>query len=359
MNAPSGGLAAGPVLADFILLNEEIAGLVRARVPLESHLAQIGAELPGKAGELAQGISRRLEAGESLLDAIEAECAGMPAAYRATILAGLASGEPASAIESVVDSATRLADMRRITGMAMIYPMIIIVVAVALTCVMCMILIPSINMLSESHSPTISWFMSWRLVLMRVVLVGGAVLLLGFVVWWWRTGRFRDTARALGWLALLPGSRGIFRWTQAATFADLLLLMTERGVPLDKAIRLSGDAIEDLELRSSAHQVAEHIARGGSVTINNDALTEQRAKFPLLLRLALFHSLNRESLVNSLRQAAIMYREHAARAAEWYAEYVPILLTIGIGGTLAIGFTLLVLWPYTSLLQELSNWHWR
>jgi len=39
MNAPTGGQAAGPRLADFILLNEESAALVRTRVPLESHLA--------------------------------------------------------------------------------------------------------------------------------------------------------------------------------------------------------------------------------------------------------------------------------------------------------------------------------
>src|SRR3954466_1932212 len=252
MNASSGGLEAGPVLADFILLNEEIAGLVRARVPLESHLAQIGAELPGKAGELAQGISRRLEAGESLLDAIEAECAGMPAAYRRTILAGLQSGEPASAIESVVDSATRLADMRRITGMAMLYPMIIVLVAVALISTMCMILIPSVDMLSESHSPTILWLMTWRFVIVRVAKIIGGVLLVGFILWWWRTGRMRAAgARGLGLLAWLPGARNIFRWSQAATFADMLLLMTERGVALDKALRLAGEAIEDRGLRSS------------------------------------------------------------------------------------------------------------
>src|SRR3954452_6265463 len=266
MSVPSGGQAAGPVLADFILLNEEIAALVRARVPLESHLTQIGKELPGKGGKLAEGVARRLEAGENLLDALEAECAGMPAVYRATILAGLQSGEPARAIESGVDSATRLADMRRITGMAMLYPMIIVLVAVALISTMCMILIPSVDMLSESHSPTISWFMRWRLVIVQVAKITGGVLFVGFILWWWRTGRMRAAgARGLGLLAWLPGARNIFRWSQAATFADMLLLMTERGVALDKALRLAGEAIEDRSLRLSAQKVAEHITQGGSV----------------------------------------------------------------------------------------------
>jgi hypothetical protein len=59
-----------------------------------------------------------------------------------------------------------------------------------------------------------------------------------------------------------------------------------------------------------------------------------------------------------LRQAAAIYRERTVRAAEWYTEYLPILLTIVIGGTLTIGFTLLVLWPYVSMLYELSEWNW-
>src|SRR6476660_7510975 len=123
MNAPTGDKAPGPALADFILLNEEIASLLRARVPLESHLAQIAAELPGQSGELAERIARRLNAGENLADAVDAECATMPAAYRATIVAGSRSGQLAGAIESVVDSASLIEELRRITGVALIYPM--------------------------------------------------------------------------------------------------------------------------------------------------------------------------------------------------------------------------------------------
>jgi type II secretory pathway component PulF len=142
-------------------------------------------------------------------------------------------------------------------------------------------------------------------------------------------------------------------------FSDLLLLMVERGVPLDHALRLAADAVDDVNLRSSSYELAEHIKEGGSTGgTGSDYVGRLRAKFPLMIRLALFHSANRELLVSSLRQAAMMYRERAIRAAEWYAEYVPILLTIGVGGTLTISFTLLVLWPYTSMLRELSGLNW-
>lgn len=357
MNAPTSGKVAGPGLADFILLNEEIAALVRARVPLESQLTKIGTELPGKAGELAERIGRRLNSGESLADAVEAECATMPAAYRATVIAGSQRGQLAGAIESVVDSASRIEQLRRITGIALLYPMMVAIVAVTLMTFIITRIVPTFSLVSESHVGPIAWLMTWRLPLLRVTEIVVGLLFILLAIWWWRSGRVGMPASAqLGPMKWLPGARKVFRWNQAATFSDLLLLMVERGVPLDHSLRLAADAVDDVNLRTSSHELAEHIKRGGTTgrTVPDD-VARLRSKFPLMIRLALFHSNNRELLVSSLRQAAMMYRERATRAAEWYSEYVPILLTIGIGGTLTICFTLLVLWPYTAMLRELAG----
>src|SRR6476620_3249846 len=108
MNVPQGDSHSAPALADFILLNEEIAGLVRARLPLESHLARLGKELPKKSGDLSRRIGQRMEQGASFVSAMEAECASLPAAYRATVAAGVESGQLGPALESLVDSASRM-----------------------------------------------------------------------------------------------------------------------------------------------------------------------------------------------------------------------------------------------------------
>ena len=128
MNAPKGSgdsdidpAPSAAAVADFITLNEELAALARARMPLESHLRRFGAELPGKAGDLAARIGGRLEAGDTLAAAMERECASLPAAYRATILAGVQSGQLAGALESLVDTATRLEQLRRISGLALAF----------------------------------------------------------------------------------------------------------------------------------------------------------------------------------------------------------------------------------------------
>jgi general secretion pathway protein F len=360
MNAPTGGKAAA-ALADFIVLNEELAALVRARLPLESHLRRFGRELPGKAGQLADQIGRRMEAGESLVAAIDAECAALPPAYRAAIVAGVESGQLGSALESLVDSASRIDQLRRVTGIALIYPLIMIVVACVLLAFVVSIVVPSFSWLDEQYFGPVAWLAERPLTVPVLAIVIPGLLTVSALFWWWRSGRLGGArSRVFGWLSRFPGTGRVRRWSEAATFAELLRLLVERGVPLDHALRLAAGATSDTKLGRAAEALAEEAARGASLRPTDFGVgAPAQAGFPLLIRLALHHTADRTLLAGGLRQAAALYRERAMRTAEWYAEYLPMLLTVAIGGTLTIGFALLVLWPYASTLHELSSWNWR
>jgi type II secretory pathway component PulF len=158
----------------------------------------------------------------------------------------------------------------------------------------------------------------------------------------------------------LPGARRVCRWTSAAAFSELLLLLVENNVPLNESLRLAGEATGDKRLRGAAEQLAAQSERGQSLSGDSPAEVEAAMKpFPLLVRLALRHSTNRELFTSSLRQAAALYRDRALRASQWYAEYAPMLLTVALGGTFTLGFTLLVIWPYVTALHEMAVPHWR
>ena len=150
------------------------------------------------------------------------------------------------------------------------------------------------------------------------------------------------------------------RWSQAATLADLLRLLVERGLPLDRALTLAGDAIDDRRIRAAAHELAERACAEAKLRpAGSEAGYADPSRFPLLVRLALRHASDRRLMVGSLEQAATMYRERAIRVAQWYAEYLPILLTVAIGGTVTFAFALLIFWPYASMLRELAQWNWK
>jgi len=360
MNASSTGKARTPALADFILLNEEMAALVRARIPLESNLARLAKQLPRKSGALAERIGKRLASGQDVVTAIDAECASMPASYRAALVAGIESGNLGAALSSIVDSASRQDQLRHVTLVAMLYPLVIVVLVCYLLAFTITRVAPSFAWIDHTPFKPILWLSHSPYTVPFLTIAAPALIVLWAIVWWWRSGRLGGTLPRLGLLATLAGSGRIFRWGEASRFAELLQLLVERGIPLNTALRLAGEATGDRRLRAAALQLASNTQAGEEVhAIRSNADQQRLANFPVLIRLALQHANDRSLLIASLRQAATMYRERTIRAAEWYSEFLPILLTVGIGGTFTIGFTLFVLWPYASMLHELSAPTWR
>jgi len=88
-------------LDDLIALNDEIAALVRAGVPLEMGLAELGGDLPGRLGRFATALAQRTAQGESLAQAIAGDAGQLPQAYRAVVEAGVRAGRLPAALEAV------------------------------------------------------------------------------------------------------------------------------------------------------------------------------------------------------------------------------------------------------------------
>ncbi|MGH7138195.1 MAG: type II secretion system F family protein, partial [Pirellulales bacterium] len=112
-------------LDDLLALNDEIAALVRAGVPLESGLAELGRDLPGRSGRMATALAERLARGEELDRALAAYQADLPPLYVAVVTAGMKSGRLAAALEGLAVSARRIGELRRVTATALIYPVIV------------------------------------------------------------------------------------------------------------------------------------------------------------------------------------------------------------------------------------------
>jgi len=80
------------------------------------------------------------------------------------------------------------------------------------------------------------------------------------------------------------------------------------------------------------------------------------AGFPPLLGWLLLRGAPKEYLVKSLRRASRAYRRKARNWGNWLSIFLPIILSAGIGGTIALFYVLLVLAPFYNLLYELSRY---
>ncbi|MBC8353044.1 MAG: type II secretion system F family protein [Planctomycetes bacterium] len=339
----------GITLDELVALNDEMIALVRAGVPLERGLRSIGADLPGRLGRLAESLGRRLESGESLADTLDDSTDGFPRVYRAVVAAGIRSGKLSSALEGVSSAARRAAELRRVMIVSLIYPIIVLFIATNLLYFTAYKTAPVVMQVHELLGVDRPWWYDWVLYLGQY----GGELLAGFWLmttifgglWLYRSSRAASISDR--GVRGLPTVARVLHVGRMATFADVLAMMVEQRVPLDEAVVLAAEASGDRILMNSSIIIATRI-RGG------ERSAPLPKGFPPLLGWLINTGTQREPLAKSLRQTADSYRRRALNMGNWLTIYLPIILSAGVGGTIAALYVFIVMAPFYNLLFKLS-----
>lgn len=346
-------------LDQLIALNDEMAALIRAGVPLEQGLKALGGDLPGRSGKLAEMLADRMNAGESLSQILSDQEQRFPPVWRAVVEAGLRSGHLAAAMESLSATSRRIADLRKIVAAGIVYPAIVVTLAYLLLLFLLTWLVPvalQANLeLAGSLDPllaalqwlgrTARW---WAIPLpLAVALVCGA--------WWRRSGQALWTKGGARVSRPSRRFRGIgFRnalWMgRMATFSEVMALLVREQVPLGDAVVLAAEASGDPAIISAARQIADSLRRG-DVFLKYDDLPPA---LPPLLGWLLSAGGRPDDLTDALSRSAAVYRTRASRAARAAAVYLPISLTVFVGGTATLLCALVTFLPIVRLYYHLA-----
>ncbi len=340
-------------LEDLLALNDEMAALVRAGIPLESGLAELGRELPGHHGRVAAALSERLARGARLDEALLDSRAEFPQLYVSVVTAGLKSGRLAAALEGLAEAARRVAELRQVTATAIIYPLIVFLLGwgffVGFVTFFAPHVLPGFRDFGVSSAGLIAWFAELGDSARWWGPIGPAVVLLAVAMWWWRSRQALslDNSRWMGWV---PGARRLLRLCRWAAFADVLALLVDQRVPLAEGLRLGAAACGDRGLAVDADALALAIQRG-----DGPAECLRRAeRFPPLVAWFLAAGQDGRLLVSALRHAAASYHERARQRAELVQTFLPVFLTLLVGGTSVLVYALLVFAPWVDLLKTIS-----
>ncbi|HWB07672.1 MAG TPA: type II secretion system F family protein [Pirellulales bacterium] len=341
-------------LDDLLALNDEIAALVRAGVPLDSGLAELGRELPGHHGRTATALSRELARGMPLDEALLQSRAEFPELYISVVTAGLRSGRLASALEGLAAAARRVAELRQVTATAMIYPLIVFLLGwilfVGLVTFFAPHVFPVFRDFHASSAGLFAWFAELGPSAAWWAPIAPALVLLAVAFWWWRSRQalLLDSTRLLGWV---PGARRLDGLCRSATFADVLALLVDQRVPLADGLRLAAAACGDRRMTADAEALALAIERGAAPA----EYLRHTGRFPPLVAWFLAAGQEARLLVSALRHAAASYHERARQRAEAVHTFLPVFLTLGVGGTCVLAYALLVFAPWVDLLKTISG----
>ncbi len=239
-------------------------------------------------------------------------------------------------------------------GLALLYPMLVLLLAWGLLVAFVLQLLPRLIGAFESFRIRVpigareaAGLADSVLLWAPVVPALAAMVVLG---WWW-SGRAQAlrVGRALRWV---PWLRGILADWKASNFARWLALLIEHGVPLPEAVELATEATGDPALREAGSRIAEAARRGEPVPV---ALGGNLDAMPPLLRWIVVTGRQQGGLGPALQHAAETYRLRALRQADILRTALPTLMLLAIGATAATVYVLALFLPWTNLLDSLAR----
>ena len=146
---------------DLIALNEEIAGMARAGLPLDQGLAALAREMGrGRLQKVTARIAADLRAGLTLPEALDRQGKSVPRYYAGLVAAGIRSGSISEVLATLTAYARSLADLRATVIGAIFYPCVVLFFAFALFGFFCYFVLPQYETIFRSVNiglPGITW----------------------------------------------------------------------------------------------------------------------------------------------------------------------------------------------------------
>ncbi len=343
-------LSTGTCLNSLANLNQEIAALIRAGIPLEHGLSQIAATWPSEHAGLANRLAQRLAGGLSLPDALRAEGASVSPAYLAVVEAGLAADRLPAALEELAEISLTMQELRRRTWLAAVYPLMVCCLAYGLFIAVIILGVPLWQETREAFRLPPRFLFHVLETLQRTVLWWGPLVPIGLVfasaLSNWGYSRAAHAAK-IGWW--IPGAFRIQRLLTRAQFSRLLAVLIDHALPAPRAFTLAAHATGDVRIERAATDVAQRLEMGGTW---RDTITAAH-EFPAFLRSMLVIGEQQGALSPVLRQAAETYQRLAERRLEWIRTVLPVLLVGVVSGSVVLGYCLSIVLPMFQFWQDL------
>jgi general secretion pathway protein F len=257
-------------VVELVVLTRQLATLARAGLPVGEILGTV-AEQTGRpsARRVLLGVRGRVVEGSALADALAAYPRVFPPFFHATVAAGEQSGRLADVLERLADHVERHQALRQKLVLSLVYPALVLLVAVGVVGVMMIYVVPEVVRVFTGIGQELPWFTRALIatsdrvrvlalpaaLLAALLLLGGGLLL--------RLPAARLAAdRAL---LALPLVGGAVRRINTARFIRTLAILTASAVPLLDGVRLASGVVPNLALRRALAGVGRQIREGSTL----------------------------------------------------------------------------------------------
>jgi len=318
--------------AGLTVWTRQLAGLVAAGLPLERALTALAdeAEVPQQRDLIAH-LRSEVNGGATFARALGSVPREFDEVYRAVVAAGEQSGALGRVLERLADDQEERQSLRGKLFGAMLYPVIVSLIAVAIVGFLVTYVVPQVATVFASSKHQLPFLTTAMLAISAFVRQWGLLALAGLVVAAFlfagamRQEGFRRRFDAAYLEAPLVGR--LARGYNASRFAGTLAMLAGAGVPILKALQAAAETLSNRALRADAMEALVQVREGAPLA---SALAAHK-RFPGLL--AMFARLGEQTgqLPTMLERAARQLSNEVQRRAFALATLLEPLLILAMG----------------------------
>jgi type IV pilus assembly protein PilC len=340
---------------ELLLFNQQLASIAKAGIPLERSLRELSADVESSSmRRLVVELADDLESGVPVEDAFERRRALFPPLYGRIVEAGIRSGRLSEMLTSLNRHLEISSQTRRMIIEATSYPLVVLVLSLALVTVVFSVIFPRLTPILLEMSGRLPWITRFFLATAPrawMIWPGLGVLCIALFA-----------IRA--WLLRSPGGRwfleGIrlripilgraYHRSVLARLADSMALLVGAGCDLPSCLRMGAAATGSETLRLDCEALAEAVEQGNSVA-EADSLCPS---LPSLFSYSLQVGVQRNELQDSLYSMSEMYMQQTlAQQSRVQALLMPVLVIL-VGGIVGLSIVA-VFMPLMQMIRGIQG----
>ncbi|NIL92963.1 MAG: type II secretion system inner membrane protein GspF [Woeseiaceae bacterium] len=280
-------LRSGISSAELAIVTRQLASLSQSGLPLEEALLAVAQQNDNpRTKSIMLGVRSRVMEGHALADGLAEFPQAFPELYRATVAAGEQSGHLDVVLERLADYTEARQELRQRVTNALIYPIALVAMSVAIIGFMLATVVPRIVNVFENSAGQLPALTRWLIATSDFIRDHWLLLIIGigaviYVIWWFlqKDGpkrRYHST------LLRLPITSRLTRGINTARFTRTFSILAGSGVPILDALKISAEVIENLPMRDAVNEATLRVREGASIS---RSLAASRLFPPMMIHL--------------------------------------------------------------------------
>ena len=336
---------------DRVLFTRQLSTLLASSMPIEESLNAIAQQNEKQSNKaLIMGIRSRVLEGNSLAQSL----LEYPSSFSNLYCSSVAAGEQSGFLDQVLDNLSNYLEREhesyRNVEMALMYPIILLIVAFVIVGALMVYVLPDMIDVIENTGQTLPWATTLLISVTELLKSFWWVLLCGILALslFIRGILNREKVRLI-WDAYkfsLPIIGKIIRSSNSARFSNTLSILTKSGIPLVDAMKIASEVVANKALQTDLRKATQDVVEGKSLRESLETISH----FPPMMMHMIGSGEQSGELDQMLARVAEYQQAEVERLVSTLVKLFEPAMMIIMGGTVLF-IVMAVLLPILSMNQ--------